>query len=362
MKKLIALTLILATLLLFAGCKKENEKYPAVESTEEEARVMMSFRIGDESYEMKYELYRALFLNLAANYDGGDKSFWDTESSKEALEEINEKILEYTLDIFGVLHVAKSIGFDPYSNEAEEIIADYIETSVEGDGDTIVGFGGDYDAYLNALKEANMNYAAHKLLLRYSIAYDKILAHYSGTVNESNPTESEAGALDFTRDDVLSFYNGEDSVRVSLITCYSLERAETLRAAMLSAPNVTDALELAISMTTSIETEVLDGVVIGTHTLDEAYYSEVTKAAFDMELGSFSDIVNANTDNGKEYWILYKHEKSTDYFDTHYDALIDVFVSQKIGEIIEKAKTSLRASLSESDAYKNLRHSSISMK
>ena len=361
MKKLIALTLMLATLLLFAGCKKENEKYPAVESTEEEAQVMMSFRIGDESYKMKYELYRALFLNLAAKYDGGDKSFWDTESSKEALEEINEKILEYTLDIFGVLHVAKSIGFDPYSNEAEEIIADYIKTSVEGNGDTIVGFGGDYDAYLDALKKANMSYETHKLLLRHSIAYDKILAHYSGTANESNPTENEAGALNFTRDDVLSFYNGDDSVRVSLITCYSLERAETLRSAILSTPDITDALELAISMTTSIETEVLDGVVIGTHTLDEAYYSEVTKTAFDMELGSFSDIVSASTDNGKEYLILYKHEKTAGYFDSHYDALVDVFVSQKIGEIIEEAKTSLRASLTESDAYKNLRHSSISM-
>ncbi len=360
MKKLIALTLILATLLLFAGCK--NEKYPEVKSTEEEARVMMSFRIGNESYEMKYELYRALFLNFSSHYDGGDKSFWSRAESAEALSEINERILEYTLDIFGVLYVAKSIGFDPYSNEAEDIIADQIEKSIEGDGDTIVGFGGDYDAYLEAIKAANMNYSVQKLLFRYSVAYDKVIEYYGGTVNESNPTESESGALSFTRDDVLSFYNGEDSARVSLITCFSRERAETLRAAMLSESNITDALELAISMTTATESDVLDGVIIGTHTLDEAYYSEVTKAAFATELGSFSEIVTAATENGTEYWILYKHEKTEEYFSSNYDAMVDVFVSQRIGEIIEEAKTNLRASLSETDAYKNLDRSSISMK
>ena len=360
MKKLIALILTLATLLLCVGCKKE--KYPEIESTEEESRAMMTFRIGDETYTLRYELYRALFLNFSGHYDNGDKSFWDTEGSKEALAELNEKILRYTLDIFGVLHVAKCIGFDPYSDEAEDIIKEYIRISIEGDGDTIVGFGGDYDAYLKSIKDANMNYAAHKLLIRYSIAYDKVLEHYAGTVNASNPTENEAGALRFTRDDVLNFYNSEDSVRVSLITCYSRERAEALRNDMLATPDITDALKKAISMTTATPSDVLDGVLIGTHTLDEAYYSEVTKAAFDLELGSFSDIVTAATENGTEYWILYKHEKKMDCFDNNYNAMADVFVSQKIGEIIEGAKASLRASLSESDAYRNLKHSSISMK
>ena len=360
MKKLIALILTLATLLLAVGCKKE--KYPEIESTKEEARVMMTFAIGGEKYEMKYELYRALFLNLSPHYDKGDKSFWSTPESTEALAEINEKILEYTLDIFGVLHVAKSIGFDPYSKEAESLIADLIATSVEGDGDTVIGFGGDYDAYLDSLKKANMNYAVQKLLFRYSVSYDKILEYYGGTVNESNPTENVSGALSFTRDDVLNFYNSEDSVRVSLITCYSRERAETLRNDMLAAPSITSALKKAISMTTATPSDVLDGVLIGTHTLDEAYYSEVTKAAFDLELGSFSDIVTVPTENGTEYWILYKHEKEMNYFDNNYNTMADVFVSQKIGEIIEEAKTSLRATLSESEAYKNLNHSSISMK
>ena len=360
MKKLIALILTLATLLLTVGCKKE--KYPEIESTKEEARVMMTFRIGSETHEMKYELYRALFLNLSEHYDGGNKAFWSTPESTEALAEINEKILQYTLDIFGVLHVAKSIGFDPYSKEAESLIADLIATSVEGDGDTVIGFGGDYDAYLESLKKANMNYAVQKLLFRYSVSYDKILEYYGGTVNESNPTENVSGALSFTRDDVLNFYNSEDSVRVSLITCYSRERAETLRNDMLAAPSITSALTKAISMTTATPDDVLDGVLIGTHSLDEAYYSEVTNAAFDLELASFSDIVTVPTENGTEYWILYKHEKNYDYFQSKYPDMASVFVSQKIGEIIEEAKASLRASLTESEAYKNLNHSSISMK
>ena len=361
MKKIIALILCISALLLNVGCKKE--KYPEIESTKEEARVMMSFDIDGEKYEMKYELYRALFLNFSNRYDNGDKSFWDKESSKAALDEINAEILEYTLDIFATLHVAKSIGFDPYSKDAEQTIKDYIIKSVEGDGETIIGFGGDYDAYLESLKAANVNYSVQKLLLRYSISYDRIIAHYEGTVNENNPSESTGGALQFTREDVLSFYNGNDAVRVSPVTLkISYEKSLEIRNKIADADTMSEALEIAIKSTTASETDIFDGVVIGTHTLDKAYYNDVTAAAFALKDYETSELITVATDYGTEYWILYKQPKSQEHFDKCYNDMVSVYKSQKIGETINSVKERLKSTLSETEVYKNLKHSDISMK
>lgn len=364
MKKLVSLILCLATIVFAVGCKKE--KYPEIKSSKEEAKVMMSFNIGNDKYEMKYELYRALFLNFSTQYDKGDKTFWTKEDSKDELAELNEKILEYTLDIFAVLHVSKSIGFDPYSDDVEATIAEYIEKSVEGDGDTIIGFGGDYDAYLEHLKASNLNYSVQKLLYRYSIAYDKIIEHYEGVTNSNNPSENQNGALVYTYQDVLAFYNGNQSVRVSPVVInaayISYERALEIRNAIASATSTQDALNTAIMNTAANETDINEGVVIGTYTLDSAYYSDVSETAFSLGANETSEVITVTTENSTEYWILYAREKNNDHFNKNYDSIVSVFTSQKIGEIINSAKQTLKNSRSETSDYKNLNHASISMK
>lgn len=364
MKKIISLLLCILMLISAVGCKKE--KYPEIKSTAEEARVVMTFKLGDEKYEMKYELYRALFLNYSEKYDNGDKAFWNSPESGNALAELNEKIVESALDIFSTLHIAKKIGFDPYSKEAENKIAEYIETSVEGDGDTITGFGGDYDAYLASLKASNMNYSVQKLLLRYSIAYDKIIEHYEGISNENNPTENEEGAIKVTREDVLNFYNSDSAVRVSPITInatyITYSRANEIRNSIASAESASMALNIAIGSTTSIPSDILDGVVIGTHSLDSIYYKDITEAALSLGENETSEVIYVATDIGKEYWILYGREKSAEHFESNYEHIKGVYISQKIGEIIDSAKKQLKDSLTETDSYKNLKHSEISMK
>lgn len=364
MKKTISLLLCILMLLSAVGCKKE--KYPEVESTAEEARVMVTFKLDEEKYEMKYELYRALFLNFSENYDNGNKDFWDSPESVDELTELNEKILEYALDIFSTLHIAKKIGFDPYSKDAENKIAEYIETSVEGDGDTITGFGGDYEAYLASLKASNINYSVQKLLLRYSIAYDKIIEHYEGVSNENNPTENEEGAISATREDVLNFYNSDSAVRVSPITInatyITYNRANEIRNSIASAEDSSKALNIAIGSTASIPGDILNGIVIGTHSLDSIYYRDITEAALGLGENETSEVIYVVTDAGKEYWILYGRDKNTEHFENNYEYIKSVYISQKIGEIIDNTKKQLKDSLTETDAYKTLKHSDISMK
>ena len=61
MKRIIATLLVLATILTVSACKKKAN-YDPIESTEEEARTVMTFVMDEKEYEVKYELYRAFFL------------------------------------------------------------------------------------------------------------------------------------------------------------------------------------------------------------------------------------------------------------------------------------------------------------
>ena len=366
MKKIIALILALASLLSFAACADKN-KYPPVESTKEEAEVLMTFSYEGEDYELKYELYRALFLNFKGEYDGGDASFWDTDGAEEARALINEKIISFACEIFATVHVAKAVGFDAYSKDADKQVAEYIRLSVEGSEDgATAGFGGDYDAYLASLKEKNLNYSVGELLIRYALAYDAVVEYYKGTASEDNPTaDMKNGALKYTREDVKSFYDSDSAARVSVITINStyIEKsvAKERRDEIASAPSRDAALSLAIQLTASVPEDVLTGVVIGSRSLDAAYFDEITGAALALSADETSELIEVTTDSVSEYWILYGLEKSEEHFNESYDSIEESYVSQRIGEIIENAKNELKTSKSEKSVFGSIKHSKISM-
>lgn len=364
MKKIISIILIMASLLSFAACS--DSKYEPIKSSDEEARVMLTFKYEKEEYEVKYELYRALFLNLCNSYDGGDPSFWNTEAAISAKEQINADIIDYCSDIFATIHLSKKLGYDPYSKNADEQIEAYIATSVEGNNGDIEGFGGDYDAYLASLTKMNMNYSVQVLLLRYAIAYEKIVEHYAGTFNENNPSESDKGKLEYTESDVRSFYDSDECARVSLIEINSLyiskETAQQRRDKIASFDNEEQALNYAVQFTAGTPDDILNGVVIGPHSLDNAYYSAVTSAAAELELHETSEVIEVTTDNETSYWILYKREKTEEYFTECYEDVESVYVSESIGRIIDEVKRAIEETAEKSELWNSIDHSAIKMK
>ena len=214
MKKITALILILSLAFILISCG-ENE-YPPVESSALESRVVMTIDFEGKKYEVKYELYRALFLNKRETIDGGDLSVWSGENKAEYIEKIDTLIKKDAADIYSVLHIADRIGIDVYSDEFDDIVSEYIELSVEGGNygnQSIEGFEGNYDSYLESLKEMNLNYAVQDLLLRYSIASEKVFEYYAGYESEFIE-ELVQGELEYTIDDVKAFYNSDESVRV----------------------------------------------------------------------------------------------------------------------------------------------------
>lgn len=362
MKKLLALILIFICLFSAVACS--DDEFEPVESTEKEKEVLMTFTLDGEDYEVRYELYRALFLNFSDEYDGGDKSYWSKPESKESLSELNGRIENYCLDLFATLHLSKKIGYDPYSSDADSMVNEYISESVNG-SDLVEGFDGDYDAYLASLTAMNLNYSVQTLLYRYAIAYDYVIEYYKGTVSDDNPTaDMTEGALEFTADDVLSFYKSSDSVRVSFIQISSAvteEAAKNMRDKIAAAETEGEALMIAMQYTLGVENDVLEGTVIGRNSLDSAYYSELTEAAFSLGQGKTSELIRITADDYNGYVVLYGLDKDLTYYEENYDSIADVYVSQKIGELIESIKLSLGDTKATTDAYENLNHSGISM-
>ena len=349
MKKLFLLTIMLLALLALSSC---GSKYPAVESTEEEARVVMTLELDGKHYDVRYELYRALFLANKYTVDGGDESVWSGANSSDYVAMINEIIYDRVADIYACLYLAESIGDNVYSREYEDQIDEYIRINVEGSGN-IKGHG-TYEKYLESLKEKNMNYSVSVLMIRYAIALNRINEYYFGA--EDDVLESN-GNLEFTKADVESFYYGSDSVRVLTAFIHEGVRTEdelnSLRNAMDKKSTDLEVALCIINNTTATATELIEdksvrGSIIGKHSLDSVFYSEYIEAAFSTEVGDVSEIATVSGLNdgfSDGCYIFYVLAKDAAHLEKYYDDVEAAYIENRVGEIRDQIKSSLKSSI-----------------
>ena len=366
MKKLLALILTAATLLTLVAC---GSKYKPVASTESELKVIARLELDGKTYDVKYELYRALFLSNKTAVDGGDNSVWSGENADEYVSKINEIIFNKASIIYSAIHTAESLGYDMYSSEVDDAIEEYIRISVEGNGDNVTGHGS-YDAFLASLKESNMNYAVGELMFRYAIAMQKINEYYVGNVDALGESNAE---FEFTEANVRDFYFGEDCVR--LLNAFVQEGIRDYNG-MLDMRETIDMkatdLEVAyyiIGATSMTASEILydgkvTGTVVGRYALDSAYYSEYTEAAFATKSGDVSEIITISGINdgySDGYYLVYVLDKSEAYYTEHYDEISAEYVSNAIGKLLYDTAAGLRGRISYTDNYSALSHAEIGM-
>lgn len=378
MKKIIALLLSLACLVSLISCKRKT-KYEPVESTEEENTTVMTLTIGEDTYEVKYELYRMFFLNYKSMVDGGNAEVWNGAEKEKYIAEIDKIIISRITEIYSAFAVCKSIGFDLYSKEVDEKIEENIKISVEGGSygnKTIEGYGS-YENYLASLKSMNMNYAVMILLFRYAIAIDAIDSHYIGTVSSDDvDINMTIGAISYTRDDVKAFYDSDDCVRVLSATFQTAiatdpeKKAESIKeklltaAASKSAPTDKEtAVFLAIMNNSALSggEEVRRGKLIGRYNLDRAYYGEMTDAAFALEPYAVSDGIRIVTDVEDSYYILYRADKSDTHFNDNYESIKYIYLTNYVGKILHDTALTLTESVQYTDFLKSVNHTVIGM-
>lgn len=367
MKKVTGLILILS-MLFITSLTSCGEDYPPVESSKEEATVLFTLDIGGEDYDVKYELYRAFFLTYQSEVDGGDRTVWSGENKADYVARINEIIIPKIANIYATINLAEKIGVNFSSSEVDDKVEEFIRISVEGgiyNGEEVSGYGS-YDDYLAALKSTNLNYSVQVLLYHYAIAQSAIAEHYIGTLNEDNLTpDATEGHLEYTRDDVKAFYDSDECVRVLRAfiqdSVEAEERAQNLHAKMLAADD-TASVSLAIIQNTFMsEKEALCGMIIGRHTLDSNNYAEMTETAFELEVGEVSDVLKIMTGDQNGYHILYRAEKSDAHFNDYYVNVLDAYLNQKIGEMINDGALDSLSDVEYKSAYHSLDYGSISM-
>ena len=359
MKKILSLLLIAVFLLSFFSCGNSST-YEPVESSEEESRVLMTFEMDGVTYEVKYELYRALFLNHASDYADRGENFFLTDEGIAAADKIKQTVIELCADIYATIHLSKKLGLDVFSGETDSNVLDLIADDVNNEY-----YNGDYEKYLSDLSAINLNYSVQDLMLRYQLAYDNIIDYYQGNFDIDNPTaDMKEGALEYTKDDVREFYNSDKCVRISIVTInheLPLAEVESIRNTIASKPTESAALSYAMSCTLSDPADIFNGVIIGSESVDYVFYRDVLSEAFSLDLYETSEVIEISSDVQAEYWVLYKTDKNDEHYNECYSDVENAYISQRIGEIISDVTEQLSASAKETDIFKSLKHSDIRM-
>ena len=349
MKKISILFLVLLLVFSLVGCK--DTKYEPQTSTDEESRVMMRLRYNNSTYEVRYELYRAFYLNLRSDYPEGTLSDSDAE-------ELEERVLRQIYLLYSTLAMCESLGYDVYDAETEEKIQDFITVSVEGGylGSTYIEGYGSYEEYLASLKELNMNYAVQTLIFRYSIAKTLIDEHY----------RSENGIYgDVTREDVEDFYLSENTGRYLTLYLakqnFTYERAVEI-AQTLRMQSDEDAVFSKMVNYSAMNLETLRaGQIITPYNLDALTYATLTEVASTLNEGEISEPVALYNSQNDGYIILYKADKSADHLNENYDSIVEEYVNDQSGKMLSEIYESMQESVTFYPIYETLDRESIRM-
>ncbi len=364
MKKIIMLIITVVSIFSLFGCAEE--KYPPVPSTEEEARVIMTFTIGEEKYDVKYELYRALFLNNKSRVDGGDPSVWSSSDAENYINEVNSVITERLCEIFSVIHLAKEIGFDPYSDEIDLKIEEYVKGAVEGDGNQ-TGHGS-YDAYLASLKDNNLNYSTAVFMLRYALAEEAIDKYYLGEYDEI--LGQQDGEFEYTEKEVKEYYNSTECVRIlqSFFQPGIKSSAEMweYREKLLLFEDEMSLAAYIIGSTTATESDLISdgeisGIIIGKNELIGSEYSAYTDKIFSLDSGEFSDVILLKNTNADGYYIAYALEKTDSHFEKFYTQIRNSYIDNVVGKVLKNISSVMADNTVFTDEYKSVDHSAVSM-
>lgn len=321
------------------SCSGDN-KYPAVESTDEEKKTVFTLSLGDEKYDVKYELYRFLLLSRRSQVDGGDTSVWDGSGSAEYREKLNNLIISDAARIYSAISLGKKHLDDA---KVEATVDKCIAASIEG-GDipgygSFIGFGGSYDDYLSDLKKRNLNYSVQRLLIKETVILSMLDTCFRG--DETTGVEPK---LTPTDEELRTFYESDDCVRVyrAYISAHSgaAEQAENIRRLMLDAAGDDERVSLVVIQNSLTEAEdARYGEVVGRHSANSDY-PEITEAIFSLGYGEVSPVIEA-----EGYYVFYRSDKPDSFPDTQKEKLLDCYINNYVGNLIDEGAATLRSSV-----------------
>ena len=347
MKKLISSIVFIAivaslSLMLLTSCQSP---YQPVDSTASERRVMMTLEVSGEKYEVKYELYRALFLALRSSVDGGNREVWSGDEKDSYIEKIDALILERAAAIYSVFYECKRVGINLYSSSVDQTVNHYITASVEGGyiGDYRIEGAGSYEKYLENLAAAGLNYSVQDLIYRYTIGLELLDNYYKGNVNKG-----DVGSIKYTRTDIKNFYNGEDAVRIIRpffsSTYFEKSRVSEIRSVAAALGTEKEFASFVIDYTTVGGSDIKNGLIIGRYSLERLVYGELVDTAFELAIGEVSPVITVSGTAEDGYCFFYRAQKTDEHFNACYDSIVDAYLENEIGRRLSDNAAALTAS------------------
>ena len=358
MKKLLSLLLVLTLVLSLLACSK----YEPVMSTDEEREVIMTLSLDGEEYQVRYELYRALFLNYKSVVDGGDASVWTGSAKDEYIKKINELIVDYAAEIFSAIHLCETVvGYDLYSSDADDRVEAMVVESIEG-GDGTMGHG-TYEAYLAFLKAQNLKYSVQDLIFRYYLALAKIDEYFVGDTESDGVTDGDAAlpALPVSLQTVREFYYSDNCARAfySYFALTTQKNLSIFRDKLASAAKNGKAAVLEVAKPESI----WDEIFLAKHAYNDEF-NDIKERIFSLPAGEVSEVIKVDSTGDATidgYYVLYSIEKNEDDFINNYSDIKLAYLSEKMGSELASRKATLKSAVSYKDAYGTLVHSNIAM-
>jgi len=373
MKKIISLLLSIVLVLTLASCGES--KYEPQESTVEEATVALTLSIDGKTYEVKYELYRALFLNFKSKVDGGDESVWTSDKKDEYIAKLDALVYDRLCDIYSAFALCDKAGIDLYNAEMTKQIRAKCDSSVDEYISNVKATKPEkasYEGYLEYLKENNLNYSVQELLFRYEIAIDKLDEHYIGVISSDdiNSSTVSTGSLKYTEEDIRNYYFSSSCVRVLRMYIkekehYSpLEHIESIREKLIAASEKSDSEVSNVIIQHSLIpiTEAENGYVMGKYNLDRAYYEPLIEASFATGEGEVSEVITVTDEKGDTcYYVVYGIAKSEEHFEDFYSSIVSVYLNDCVGKLLNDTEAELLESVKKTDFLKNKDITTIKM-
>ena len=324
MKKLFlrTITLILIATLLLCTLTACGEDYELRKSSKKEATPVLTLGEDTVNFEVLYTFFRNQCDKIpsfsSTYFDGAEGLARFNATLGAAIGEISE--------IYAMFALCREAGIDPFGEEVEQKILDYLKLTVEGGtmGESeLQGFDG-YDEYLDYIEEKfHMNDAVNRLMIRFAICEDMLLAHYR---NEYPYTDA----------DVAAYFGGEDCIRLIWVSrtqdAGMLSREENIsmmRRARekLIAGNHSGAIQYSLEPSTDF--------YMGRYTLDDSYYSELIEVAYDLGEGEVSDVLDLGVEG---LFVIKRLPKETAHLSERHESITEIFLYDlQMSSLLDKA-------------------------
>lgn len=310
-KKLIrAITLFLITALLTLSLTACGEDYKLRESSKKEATPVFTLGEDTVTFEVLYTFFRNQcdkIENFSASYfEGADGPARFTETLAAATHKISE--------IYAMLAACRAVGIDPYSEDVENKILDYLKITVEGGTmgeNELYGFDS-YDEYLDYIEENfHMNDAVNRLMLRFAICEDLLMAYYEDS-------------LPYTDADVAAYFESEECIRIIWVSRPhdammqskedNLKMMNSAREKLIAGKH-NSAIQYSLEPATDF--------YMGRYTLDDAYYSDLIEIAYALGDGEVSDVLDLGVEG---FFVIKRLPKEAAHLSERHQIITEIFL------------------------------------